>query len=179
MNSKNIATPRRRPADREVPVYVTDRAQLCVARTVGLPLPIAGDAAARLRVGNDPTRALGLPIGGRIDLELPLRRDPEYWGRSEELSALRTAGALYTNGNRRIARVEVELAPWSHEVSELSLRPAVNRPHRWGARRTRAWFAFAHAAADQLRADLLARATPDELIELDDASCSERERVAV
>jgi len=142
-------------------VYVTDRAQLCVARTVGLSLPIAGDAAARLRVGHDTTRAVGLPIGGRIDLELPLRRDPDYWGRSEELSALRTAATLYTNGNRRIAPVEVELSPWSQDVSELSLRPAVRRPHRWGARRTRTWFAFAHAAADQLRADLLARAEPD------------------
>jgi hypothetical protein len=123
---------------------------------------------------------VGLPTGGRIDLELPLRRDPDYWGRSPELSALRTAGALYTNGNRRIAPVEVELSPWSHDVSELSLRPAVKRPHRWGARRTRAWFAFAHAAADQLRADLLARATPDQAISLDDASLSDgRERVAV
>jgi hypothetical protein len=160
-------------------VYVTDRAQLCVARTVGLPLPVAGDAAAGLRVGNDTTRAVALPAGGRIDLELPLRRDPNYWGRSPELSVLRTDGALYTPGNRRIAPVEVELSPWSDNVSELSLRPAVKRPHRWGARRTRTWFAFAHAAADQLRADLLAHATPDEPIALDDASLSEGERVAV
>jgi len=152
-------------------VYVTDRSQLCVARTVGLPLPIASSAASHLRAGNDTTRAVGLPIGGRIDLELPLRRDPDFWGRSDDLTALRTAGALYTSNNRKIAPVEVELSPWSYDVSELSLRPAVRSPHRWGARRTRAWFAFAHAAADQLRADLLARADRDMVEQL--------ERVAV
>jgi hypothetical protein len=167
-----VATLSQTPTGRG-PVYVTDRAQLCVARTLALPLAEAGAASASLRKGDEPQHAVELPKGGRIDVKLPFRRDAWLWYGAQELTPLRTPGALYTSSNRRICSVELELAAWSRQMSELSLRPAVRAPHSWGARRLRRWFTYAHAAADQLRADLLARGAARPVVH------EEPERIAV
>jgi hypothetical protein len=138
-------------------VYVTDRASLYVARTMPLALPLTAVAAGRMRIGNDPVRAVRLPTAGRMELDLPFRR--EQWqplGRPE-FATLRTFGALYGRSNRRISEVEIELSPWSRDASELLVRPAVRSPYRWGVHRLERWFVHAHAAADSLRSELLAR----------------------
>jgi hypothetical protein len=136
-------------------VYATDRANFYVARTVRLPLPVVTDSAARLRSGNDPVRALGLPAGGRVQVELPFRRDQWHPVGRPDLAPARAYGALYGRSNRRLCPVEVELSPWSSTVTELSVRPAVRAPYRWSDRRIGRWFAQAHDAADTLREELL------------------------
>jgi hypothetical protein len=138
-------------------VYVTDRASLTVARTIRLPLPLATAAAAGLRSGNDPVRAIRLPAGGRIQLGLPLRRDLWHPLGRPDLAPARGIGALYGRANRRLCPVEVELSPWSADVTELALRPAVRSPYGWGNRKLGRWFAQAHDAADTLRTEILSR----------------------
>ncbi|MCU1426150.1 MAG: hypothetical protein JWL83_150 [Actinomycetia bacterium] len=160
--------------DREGPVYVNDRANLYIARTIGMPLPMAGEAANQLRTGSDPLRAFRLPGGGRLVLRLPLRQD--NWrpaSRRADLIDLRTAGMIYSRHNRRVCPVEVELTPWTLDTTEVSVRPAVRSPYGWGPRRMAGWFTHAHDAADTLRQALLER---PEVIDLTDI---ERERVAV
>jgi hypothetical protein len=117
-----------------------------------------------MRVGSDPVRAVGLPGGGRVEMDLPFRRDPSYPLGRPELAPLRTFGTLYVRGYRRVCDIEIELSPWSDAVSELSLRPAVRSPYQWSARRLQRWFTHAHEAADALRAELLAwsATTPDD-----------------
>jgi len=50
---------------------------------------------------------------------------------------------------------EIELAHWSGSTTYVGVRPADTRPHRWGARRRKRWFAAAHDAADDLRRQVL------------------------
>ena len=150
-------------------MYVTDRACLYVSRTVRLPLPIATASAARLRAGNDPVRAIGLPSGGRVQVELPFRADEWHPVGRPDLAPVRTQGALYARSNRRLCNVEVELAPWSGDVSELSVRPAVRSPYGWSSHRLERWFRDAHAAADSLRSELLAQSV---LLEAEAAAAS-------
>jgi hypothetical protein len=137
-------------------VFVTDRASLYIARTVAVPLPDAAAAAARMRVGSDPVRAVGLPGGGRVEMDLPFRRDAWCLLGRPQLAPVRTFGTLYVRAYRRVCDIEIELSPWSDAVSELSLRPAVRSPYQWGARRLQRWFTHAHDAADTLRSELLA-----------------------
>jgi hypothetical protein len=141
---------------REGAVYVTDRSCLSVARTVRLPLPDVAESAGRLRAGHDPVRALSLPGGGRLEVALPLRRDEWAPLGRRDLAPARTFGALHRRSNRRLCPVEVEISPWSLDVTEVLLRPAVRSPYQWSDRRTARWFSLAHDAADALRAELLA-----------------------
>jgi hypothetical protein len=138
-------------------VYVTDRASLYVARTVAIPLPPAVEAAARMRIGNDPVRALRLPTGGRMEMDLPFRREQWHPLGRPEFATVRTFGTLHGRSNRRVCEVEIELSPWSEAMCEVLLRPAVRSPYHWGANRLQRWFTQAHAAADSLRSELLAR----------------------
>jgi hypothetical protein len=142
--------------DREDPVYVNDRAHFSIARTIPLPLSAATDAAHRLRTGSDPVRAVSLANGGMLLLRLPLRSDLSWPQRRGDQLPARTGGALYTQTNRSICAVEIELSPWSDECTELVVRPAVRNPCRWSARKLERWFAHAHLAADALRASLTA-----------------------
>jgi hypothetical protein len=151
-------------------LYVTDRACLSVARTIRLPLPVAIQSATRLRSGSDPVRSIGLPIGGRAQFELPMRRDEWHPVARPDLAPARTFGALYRRGNRRVCTIEIELAPWSDDVTELLVRPAVRSPYRWGDQRLARWFEHAHAAADTLRGALIAHSV---------VVCSEEEREPV
>ena len=149
-------------------MYVTDRANLYVARTIRLPFPVVTESAAHLRTGNDPVRAIGLPAGGRVQVDLPFRRDPFHPLGRPDLAAARAFGALYGRSNRRLCPVEIELSPWSATVTEVSLRPAVRSPYSWSDRRLGKWFSHAHDAADTLRSELIAQSVVrDEQIERD------------
>ena len=46
---------------------------------------------------------------------------------------------------RRAERLEAELNIWSRTATELVVRPASPRPHRWSDRRTARYFRVAHA----------------------------------
>jgi hypothetical protein len=65
---------------------------------------------------------------------------------------LRARGRLYGCGLRlaRYTRVEVEVDPWSHRVSELRVRPVRARLAIWSRRRQRRFFDLAHESADEL-----------------------------
>jgi hypothetical protein len=142
-------------------VHVTDRATFCVARTIRLPLPVATQSASRLRRGNDPVRAIGLPAGGRLELELRFRRDAWHPVGRPDLAPARAGGALYGRSNRRVCRIELELSPWAGDVTEVAVRPAVGSPYRWSGRRVARWFEHAHAAVDTLRSELLRHSVVD------------------
>lgn len=157
-------------------MHVCDRSNLYVSRTIHLPLPAAAGMAALLRSGNDPVRAIGLPQGGHLVVDLPFRRGAWRPLGRPELAPVRTLGELKTRANRRVCAIEVELSPWSNETTELSLRPAVRHPGAWSDRRIQRWFDHAHAAADTLRRDLLAYA--DAVIDLT-MDTHERDAVAV
>ena len=58
------------------------------------------------------------------------------------------ADAQLVGPRRRIARVELEISPWSDGATELVLRPSAKHPERWSARRLRSYFVRAHDAAD-------------------------------
>ena len=73
-------------------------------------------------------------------------RETWCWPRSE----WRASGCLYQRRNRPVTRVELSIAAWSRDASELALRPVARHPERWGRRRTRRYFALAHDAADGL-----------------------------
>jgi hypothetical protein len=133
----------------------------------------AEDGANRLRRGNDPVRGLLLSTGGRLEINVPLRHDLHHPARTQGFVPLRTRGALFTRAHRKVCNVEIELSPWTHDVTEIALRPAVRSPYGWGAGRLRRWFTHAHAAADELCAALLL--PPAAVIDLTD---TERERLA-
>jgi hypothetical protein len=164
--------------DREDPVYVNDRAHLGIARTIPISLPEAMHACNELRTGADPVRAITLDNGGMLLLRLPLRADLTWPQRRYDLLPARTNGKLFTRTNRAIAPVEIELSPWSADISELIVRPAVRAPGAWSARRLQRWFTHGHLAADALRATLSVPLPPAPAEEPLDLTDTNRARVA-
>ena len=71
------------------------------------------------------------------------------------------ANAQLLGVRRRIARVEIEISPWSAVATELVLRPTARHPERWSSRRLQSYFARAHQGADDL-ARLLFRSAGDD-----------------
>ncbi len=60
----------------------------------------------------------------------------------------RAEARLVNARGRTVARVELELGPWSTDDCELLLRPRTVHPDRWGARRLRRYFAHAQPRVD-------------------------------
>jgi hypothetical protein len=60
----------------------------------------------------------------------------------------RADGRLVNPRGRSVARVELELGPWSADDCELLLRPRTARPDRWGSRRSRRYFDHAQRRVD-------------------------------
>jgi hypothetical protein len=110
--------------------------ELTVSRWVDRPLPVA-TALPRRRIDLEPGR-LTMAEG---------RRD----GRS-----LRARGRFTFTGRALVpvARVEIELVPWSAGACEVLVRPMGRWAPSWGRARTRRFYALAHAAADHLAAEL-------------------------
>jgi hypothetical protein len=109
---------------------------LTVSRWVDRPPPEPAELPAR-RVDLGP---------GRVTMG-PARRD----GRS-----LRARGRFTFTGRALVpvARVDIEVVPWSAGTCEVLVRPAGRRVPSWGRSRTRRFYALAHAAADHLAAEL-------------------------
>jgi len=121
--------------------HFADRSRLSTART--MPVPFTGAIAA----------ACTAPMPAGVQLESRWSRDATGpFGRSD-LAPARAQGTLVVG--RRTVAAEFELAPWSDQVTELTIRPAVRAPHRWSARRRRRGYSAAHAAADALRQRLV------------------------
>jgi hypothetical protein len=123
------------------PTFVTSRRINCPVDA----LTTALDSPGTVRRGT--TFELGR--GDVVVLDGPFR-ETWCWPRSE----WRTTGCLYQGRNRPVARLQLTVAAWSHDASELSLRPVSMHPERWGRRRTQRYFALAHDAADQVAAHL-------------------------
>ena len=84
----------------------------------------------------------------RFDEPFALRGVPSY-------PVVQTRAMLVTPSGRDVAKIAVEIGPWSRTTaSDLLSRPDARRPERWSNRRLSRYFAHAHYAADEL-ADLL------------------------
>jgi RimJ/RimL family protein N-acetyltransferase len=62
----------------------------------------------------------------------------------------RTTARLLNGRGRIVAHLDVEISTWAAGSVLIQLRPLDRSPQRWGARRTRRYFALAHAGADRL-----------------------------
>jgi hypothetical protein len=89
--------------------------------------------------------ALQLGPGGVLRIDKPFSAMP-----SDPTRAWQATGRLYGRGPRivRYARVELEIAAWSDDASELRLLPVARHLTRWGTRRHRRYFTLAHDGAD-------------------------------
>lgn len=63
-------------------------------------------------------------------------------------NALHAPAVLTSSRGRRVALVRLEITPWSHDATALSLLPLTSRPDRWSSRHIEQYFVLAHAGAD-------------------------------
>jgi hypothetical protein len=110
-----------------------------LSRRVGRPLILAERALTGMPGGDDS----GLTFVGPFER----RTTVGPWGSGPPE---REAPADLRTGRRSVERVVVELGPWARDASELRIRPAVRRPHKWGGRRQMRYFDRAHDAIDTL-----------------------------
>ena len=108
-------------------------------RRIDQPLPDV-EAATRHIARDGVALDLG---GGALVFNRAFRSEADPWYPSSHAS-----GVLVTSRGRRVARVELSLAPWSDGVTRLELRPVARHPERWTARRLRRYFHLAHDGAD-------------------------------
>jgi hypothetical protein len=118
-------------------------------QVVTLPAHQAADVLEALvaDVGDGP---ISLGSSGQLWLDArfePVGRQIERW---EAPGRLTSAGRLL--GRR--TRVTIELALWSRDFGELSVRPRARRAHRWGRRRLHRHLELARLATDELHARL-------------------------
>jgi RimJ/RimL family protein N-acetyltransferase len=62
----------------------------------------------------------------------------------------RTTARLLSARGRLVSRLDIEIGTWTRGSVLIQLRPIDRSPERWTARRTRRYFALAHAGADRL-----------------------------
>jgi len=118
-------------------------------QVVTLPTHQAAAAldALVVEVGDGP---ISLGDSGQLWLDAgfePVGRQIERW---EAPGRLTSAGR--PPGRR--TRVTIELALWSREFGELSVRPRARHAHRWGRRRLHRHLELARLATDELHARL-------------------------
>jgi RimJ/RimL family protein N-acetyltransferase len=83
---------------------------------------------------------------------LPIAPGYESW---------RATARLLSGRRGRVARLDIEIGISAPGSVLVELRPLDRRPQRWSARRTRRYFALAHAAADRLEQLLNEHASVD------------------
>jgi hypothetical protein len=94
--------------------------------------------------------------------ELPARRIELAEGRITMRAARRDGRSLRARGRFTVAgrtvlpvaRVEVEIVPWSSDACEVLVRPVSRTAPAWGQRRSRRFYLLAHGVAEQLVVDL-------------------------
>jgi hypothetical protein len=93
-----------------------------------------------------PANGFELGEGTLVIEEMP-RTSPKNL-RGQE--SWRTTARLLTDRGRLVSRLDIEVGAWAPGSVFIQLRPLDHSPHRWGTRRTRRYFALAHAGADRL-----------------------------
>jgi hypothetical protein len=112
-----------------------------------------------------PTELLTLDADGFLHMGEAFRPTTPNISRQSS-PTWRASACLLTKRARVVALVEIEVSMWSHDTTELQLRPVTRRPQRWSSRRMRRYFALAHLGADEI-ARLLAqraRATSEQRV---------------
>jgi hypothetical protein len=138
-------------------VILLDRSTYVLQRRINRP----PDAVSRIIANSvvfGPDCVVASDTDGELRLERAFRPVPGSPG------YLR-ADAQLVGSRRRIARVELEISPWSENATELVLRPLAKHPERWSARRLRSYFARAHDAADHFARLLFESADEDFAVE--------------
>ncbi len=114
-----------------------------VSRRINRPLPAVQSVLfdpSSFRTGD----TYGMGTDGALTIDSPFRLIAEY-----PTPSWRATARLFSQGSRAVARVELEVAAWSTNTSELTVRPIARHPERWGRRRLRRYFALAHEGADR------------------------------
>ena len=114
-----------------------------VSRRINRPLEAVQTAIAEptsFRRGD----SYGVGSEGALTIDRPFHLVASYPG-----PTWRAEGRLFARGSRAVARVELEVAAWSPEATELTVRPIARHPERWGRRRLRRYFGLAHDSADR------------------------------
>src|SRR5438270_3383419 len=91
-----------------------------------------------------PGDTYGVGTDGALTIDAPFRLSVSY-----PAPSWRATGRLFARGPRAVARIELEVAAWSTDASELTVRPVARHPDRWSRRRLRRYFALAHETADR------------------------------
>jgi hypothetical protein len=140
-----------------------------VSRRINRPLPAVQSVLfdpSSFRPGD----TYGVGTEGALTIDTPFREILSY-----PAPSWRATARLFARGSRAVARVELEVAAWSTEASELTVRPVARHPERWSRRRLNRYFALAHEGADCglhiLNSDApAARAHDAEAVRTDSAS---------
>jgi hypothetical protein len=91
-----------------------------------------------------PGDTYGVGTDGALTIDTPFRLIVAY-----PAPSWRATARLFARGPRAVAQVELEVAAWSDDASELTVRPIARHPERWSRRRLRRYFALAHDGADR------------------------------
>jgi hypothetical protein len=110
--------------------------ELTVSRWLDRPLPVPADLPAR-RIELD---------AGRVTMRAA-RRDGRL---------LRARGRFRPAGRSLVpvARVDIEIVPWSAGACEVQVRPVARSVPSWGRARSRRFYLLAHRAAEHLVSEL-------------------------
>jgi GNAT superfamily N-acetyltransferase len=95
-----------------------------------------------------PAKGFALGDHGTLLVDEVPRSSPRPMVPGQE--SWRTTARLLTRRGRLVAHVDIEVGTWAPGSVFIQLRPLDRRAQRWGARRTRRYFALAHAGADRL-----------------------------
>lgn len=125
-----------------------ERPAFVLERRINHPPPLVNAAVS---TGEPFAAGAQIPLGpaGLLEIDTPLRRTLGSYDLSWRADA-----RLVTPRRRLVARVEIEVGPWSHDATRLQLRPAARHPERWSARRLHRYFTLAHGAADHTAREL-------------------------
>lgn len=99
-------------------------------------------------------------------LDAPFRPRSDRWS-EWSLRSWSATGMLITDRCNSVARVEIEIGPWSDAATRLELRLLEGHPQRWGQRRLHRYFRLAHLAADQTARTLTQTARHSMPVEAD------------
>jgi len=132
------------------------RPAFVLERRINIPL---STIEAALSDNTVPSTTARREFSAGLVLDAPFRPRSASWSGSSRRSWCAT-GTLITDRCRSVARVEVEIAPWSDAATRLELRPVERNPQRWGQRRLHRYFLLAHLAADQTARTLTQTARP-------------------
>jgi hypothetical protein len=140
------------------------RPAFVLERRINIPLSRIETA---LNDNTVPRTSARLEFSAGLLLDAPFLPRTDAWPGSSGRSWSAT-GVLITDRCRSVARVEIEIGPWSQNATRLELRPVAQHPHRWSQRRLHRYFRLAHLAADQTASTLTQTAQHPTRMNADD-----------